>query len=70
VLKNKISWWAQTHGTIHLQYGANVVKMKPEAQNVLKRTNKLSKTLKKNKAVPLHATKALGGRAGIAPTHS
>jgi hypothetical protein len=27
-------------------------------------------TEKKSKAVPLHAMKALGGRGGIAPTHS
>jgi hypothetical protein len=27
-------------------------------------------TIKKGKAVPLHAMEALGGRGGIAPTHS
>jgi hypothetical protein len=26
--------------------------------------------INKSKAVPLHATEALGGRGGIAPTHS
>jgi hypothetical protein len=28
------------------------------------------KVKKKSKAVPLHAMEALGGRGGIAPTHS
>jgi hypothetical protein len=35
-----------------------------------KEMNKAVKKLTKAKAVPLHATKALGGREGIAPTHS
>jgi hypothetical protein len=33
-------------------------------------TTKEIKTSKKTKTVPLHATQALLGRAGIAPTHS
>jgi hypothetical protein len=33
-------------------------------------TNELAKAKKKSKAVPLHAMEALGGRGGIAPTHS
>jgi hypothetical protein len=31
---------------------------------------KKEKRKKKKKAVPLHAMEALGGRGGIAPTHS
>jgi hypothetical protein len=37
---------------------------------VVKRGNNLHRLLFKGKAVPLHAMEALGGRGGIAPTHS
>jgi hypothetical protein len=35
-----------------------------------RRENLKSHIVKKGKAVPLHAMEALGGRGGIAPTHS
>jgi hypothetical protein len=59
--------WSQERSWEKGESITTLCSMRDRAEQIFKTT--LMKA-KKSKAVPLHATEALGGRGGIAPTHS